>query len=129
MKQLIYYIVLALLFGAASLASAQEKEKKGKLGDFAGDYEKSKKENKDEKNCSDDSDDRGWFGFLINIFFSPNDDKGNAASEPRESSPPKPAPYPYRDHRGLPMHSPDYREYSRHAETGYLHKVRFRLWL
>ncbi|MCI0614848.1 hypothetical protein L0244_17795, partial [bacterium] len=78
MKQWTYYLVFTLLFGAVALAPAQEKEKKGKLGDFASDYEKGKKENNDEKNCSDESDDGGWLGFLVHIFFSPNDDKRDA---------------------------------------------------
>jgi hypothetical protein len=124
MKCCTCYLVLALLFGAATLAPTQEKEKKGKLGDFAGDYEKGKKdkkENKDEKNCSDESDDGGWLGFLVHIFFSPDGDNKDSTGEARESSPPKPAPYPYRDDRGLPIHSPDYREYSLLAEAGYLH--------
>jgi hypothetical protein len=124
MKWCTYYLVFALLFGAVALAPAQEKEKKGKLGDFAGDYEKSKKdkkENKDEKNCSDESDDGGWLGFLVHIFFSPDGDNKDSTGAPRESSPPKPAPYPYRDDRGLPMRSPDYRSYSLLAEAGYLH--------
>ncbi len=50
-----------------------------------------------------------------------NDDKKDSAGEPRESSPSKPAPYPYRDDRGLPIGSPDYRSHNWLAEVGYLH--------
>lgn len=124
MKRCAYYLVFALLFGTVTLTPAQEKDKKGKLGDFAGDYEKGKKDKKeksDEENCSDESDGGGWFGFLINFFFSSDGANKDSSSVSRESSPPKPAPYPYRDDRGLPMRSPDYRSYSLLAEVGYLH--------
>lgn len=119
MKWLTCCLVFLLLFGAAAISSAQEK--KGKLGDFASDYKKGKKDKKekgDKDECADDSDDGGWFGFLVHVFFSPDEDSNN---KPGESSPPKPAPYPYRDDRGLPMRSPDYRPYSLLAEVGYLH--------
>jgi len=85
MKWCTIYLVFALVFGAASLAIAQEKEKekKGKLGEFVDDYEKNKdkKEKKDEEN---DSDSGGWLNLLVNIVFSPDDDR-DSAREPRES--------------------------------------------
>jgi hypothetical protein len=124
MKRCTYYLVFAMLLSAVAVAPAQEKEKKGKLGDFAGDYEKNKKDKKeksDEENCSDESDGGGWVGFLIDFFFSSDGDKKDSSNESRASSPPKPSPYPYRDDRGLPIRSPEYRRYSLLAEVGYLH--------
>jgi len=125
MKWCTICLVFALGFGATSFAVAQEKEKekKGKLGEFVDDYEKGKKdkkENNDEENRSDDSEGGGWLNLLVNIVFSPDDDR-DAARGPRESAPPKPAPFPYRDHRGLPIRSSDYRDYSVTAEVGYMH--------
>jgi hypothetical protein len=106
-----------------------------------------KKKNK-KANNDDDSDGGGWFSLLIDIIFSSDDDKNEfssdddkekTAEEPRESSPPgpppppklspplkpalppKPAPFPYRDNRGLPVRSADYRNYGIIAEAGYLH--------
>jgi hypothetical protein len=120
MKRCTIFLVFALLFGASSFSTAQqkEKEKKGKLGEFAGDYEKNKKDKK-EKDDEEDSG-GGWLNLLVNIVFSPDDERNNAAGEPRESSSPKPAPFPYRDERGLPMRTSDYRDYSVNAEIAYL---------
>lgn len=117
MKRCTIFLVFALVLGAfhTVMAQEEEKEKKGKLGEFAGDYEKNKKDKK-EKNDEEDSG-GGWLNLLVNIAFSP-DDEGNDATE--ESSPSKPAPFPYRDERGLPMRTSDYREYSVNGEISYL---------
>ncbi|MCG3119487.1 MAG: hypothetical protein ALAOOOJD_01896 [bacterium] len=117
MKRCTIFLVVTLVLGASSFSMAQEKEKekKGKLGEFAGDYEKNSDKKDEEKN----SDGGGWLNLLVNIVLSP-DEENNAAGEPRESSPPKPAPFPYRDDRGLPLRTADYRDFSVTAEAGYL---------
>ena len=120
MKWCTIYLIFALVFGATSFAVAQEKdkEKKGKLGEFVDDYEKDK--DKKEKDDTEKNSDGGWLNLLVNVVFSPDDDR-DSVREPRESAPPKPAPFPYRDQRGLPIRSSDYRDYSVTAEAGYMH--------